>query len=192
MARISTYALDPTINEGDKLIGTDGGAIGPDGRVIAGTSGPTKNFTIQALREYIQSRNSDVTGDYDTMLNTEDSIDSLQLFTAHAFYDPGVIITSILPTVDPDADAPIEDGSWVRITGIANTGVVLFAGSTDTAERHAGDRFMAGVASDGSEATNPEFLMIPPGIPYSFELIYIADPIRIGGTTAPVGWIIVQ
>ena len=53
MARIGTYSNDNTINDHDRLIGTDGGRLGPDGQIISGTSGATKNFTISGLRAFI-------------------------------------------------------------------------------------------------------------------------------------------
>ena len=41
MARISTYDLDTSIRDNDRLIGSDGGQIGSDGQVIPGTVGAT-------------------------------------------------------------------------------------------------------------------------------------------------------
>lgn len=58
MARISTYVQDTSINDRDRLIGTDGGQLGTDGNVIAGTAGATKNFSLSALRDFF----SGVTG----------------------------------------------------------------------------------------------------------------------------------
>ena len=120
MARISTYGLDTNINDNDRLIGTDGGTG------IAGVTGGTKNFSIGALREFINSREDGITGDYDTQLNTTDVLDGLQLSTAHAFYSPGSSIMAVLPS------GP-ADGSWVRIAAIGNTGLMIFAGDPDRA-----------------------------------------------------------
>lgn len=54
MARISTYDNDITINDHDRLIGTDGGMINPnDGSIVSGTAGATKNFLLSDVRDYI-------------------------------------------------------------------------------------------------------------------------------------------
>lgn len=165
--------------------------IGTDGRVIAGTAGKTRNFTIGALREYISSRSSDVTGDYDTIVLTGSPTEQAQLFTAYAVYAPTENVMLTLPTVGTDGSA-VEDGTWIRITVIGNTGMMIFAGSMDTTETSPGDRFMAGISADGTPANDPHLLMIPQNEAVSFELIYVADAITIGGTTAPVGWLIVN
>lgn len=63
MARISTYVQDTTVNAHDRLIGTDGGQIGADGSIIAGTAGATKNFTLAEIRDFVHGvgTDSDVT-----------------------------------------------------------------------------------------------------------------------------------
>jgi len=48
MARIKTYTVDTTLNPEDKWIGTDG-ASGVD-------NGKTKNFTVQAVSDYVLSQ----------------------------------------------------------------------------------------------------------------------------------------
>ncbi len=47
MARIVTYATDPTIHDEDKVIGTDG--------VEGSNNGKTKNYTIANLKEYFNA-----------------------------------------------------------------------------------------------------------------------------------------
>ena len=55
MARISTYSRDTTVNDHDRLIGTDGGRIDTNtGQLVAGTAGATKNFLLSDLRNYFQ------------------------------------------------------------------------------------------------------------------------------------------
>ena len=182
MARISTYSLDTNINDNDQLIGTDGGTG------IAGSSGGTKNFSIGALREFINSREDGITGDYDTQVNISDVLDGLQLSTAHAFYAPGTSLIAILPS------SP-ADGSWVRIAAIGNTGLMIFAGDTDrttAAAANPGNRFMAGIDSNGVAAVDDHSLIVPAQTNTTFELIYIEDEITTAAGTAPVGWIIVN
>ena len=183
MARISTYSNDTSINDNDRLIGTDGGTG------VAGSGGTTRNFTIGALAEYINSRDSSVTGNYATdLITTTNLTEGLQLFTAHAFYSTnmgGGTLMAVLPS------AP-SDGSWVRISAIGNTGVALYAGAVDAAEaRRAseGNRFMAGISHNGSPASDPHLLTVPSNQRPSFELIYIADNFQDGN---PVGWVIVN
>ena len=182
---------DPTINDNDRLIGTDGGMIGTNGEVVAGTAGATKNFTIQGLREYINSRGSSGsgTGEYDTnLITTTTQSEVLQLFTAHAVYVPGQTVVLTLP---PVGHATLVDGAWVRITRLSNTGSLnIYAGAI--VNPGGGNRFMAGIGADGAPTTDPHLLTIPAEAgDSSFELIYINDLITIDGTTSPVGWIIV-
>ena len=195
MARISTYSNDQTINDNDRLIGTDGGSG------IAGTAGATRNFTIGDLRRYINSRDDGQSamggGDFDTFLYTDDTLVDgqppvLSLRSAYAFHNQGSSLMAVLPS-NP------SDGAWIRITGIGTTGVMLYAGHTDLATAtaaSAGNRFMAGVTSVGTAASDPHLLMVPGSMNPSFELIYIADEITTTVTgssvTAPVGWVIVN
>jgi len=66
MAKISTYNLDSSLNDNDKLIGTDGG------------TGLTKNFSVRTFINYINQQGnvnivSSVNGlDGDVVLNTDD------------------------------------------------------------------------------------------------------------------------
>ena len=118
MARISTYSLDTTINDHDRLIGTDGGRIGPGGQIIAGTGGATKNFTIEGLREYINSTiNRSI---YLTQVNDTPG--------ALVPIEPYTVIVTLTGTMidlpqgeraagqDPDEYVPPVDGTWVRIS----------------------------------------------------------------------------
>lgn len=191
MARIATYQNDELINDNDRLIGTDGGQIGSDGMVISGTTGRTRNFTIGALRAYITSRGADAATSYNTVLLTDNPDDELGLATAYTVYQPGGNIVMTLPTVGTNGGA-IQGGSWLRISFIGNTGGMIFAGSANTALTAPGDRFMAGIAADGNAAADPHLLVIQQNNEVAFELIYVANPITIGGVTAPVGWIIVN
>lgn len=191
MARIATYQNDELINDQDRLIGTDGGQLGADGRVIAGTAGRTRNFSVGQLRAYIESRSSDTTGDYNTVLLTSSPAEQASLFTAYAVYSENSNVMLTLPTVGADGTA-IEDGSWIRFTFIGTTGGIIYAGSSNTANIAPGDRFMAGIGADGRTVGDPHLLMITQDNVATFELIYVADPITIDGTTAPVGWIIVN
>ena len=51
MARISTYALDSTIEGSDKLLGTDANS---------NSSLATKNYTIDSLKEYINGASAKI------------------------------------------------------------------------------------------------------------------------------------
>ena len=185
MARISTYTNDTSINDNDRLIGTDGGTGD------AGSGGRTRNFTVQALREYINSRGSGGSGsaaEFDTNIITSINNDgeALQLFTAHALYNPSSTQAML---VLPEAST-IEDGSWVRITSLNTTaGLSIYAGSVAT-PTNPGNRFMAGITSTGIPTVDPHLLSIAPRTAVTLEFIYIEDTITIGGVTAPVGWII--
>ena len=195
MARISTYTNDNIINDQDRLIGTDGGQIGTGGTIIAGTAGGTKNFTVGALRQYINSgagSGGSGTGVLNTNLITSSPTEAVELFTAHTVYSPGNLVNIILPTAATTATPILQDGSWLRISKVANTGLRIFAGAMLLASAAPGDRFMAGVDSNGIATVDPHLLQISTTGDASFELIYIADNITIGGTTAPVGWIIIN
>ncbi len=54
MARISSYGEDTQVNENDLLVGTDGGTG------EAGTAGPTRNFPVENLTNYILTGSSGI------------------------------------------------------------------------------------------------------------------------------------
>ena len=198
MGRISRYANDTSINDNDRLIGTDGGTG------VAGSSGATRNFTVQALANYINSRTSATVSRYDTdLITATDLADPMQLDAsgqfvlglqeAHTIYNPSGITNLVLPSSSTNATVPVPDGSWVRITIVGDHGGVnIFAGSIMTANLGPGDRFMAGIDTSGNTVTDPHLLAFNRTERVSFELIYIADDITINGVTAPVGWIIIN
>ena len=109
--------------------------------------------------------------------------DDLSLFRTHVFYSTSSTLMAVLPS-EP------ENGSWVKISKINGTPIVLFAGAVAAGDAGAGDRFMAGVEANGSPATNPHRLEIPGDINISFQLTYI-DTEEDAPDGSPVGWVIV-
>jgi len=87
MARIQTYGLDSTITGEDKIIGTDG-AVGADNE--------TKNFTISALK---------------TFINTDISV------TGTSSIDGATLSLPNLPTSDPQVSGRLwNDGGTLKIS----------------------------------------------------------------------------
>lgn len=178
MARIRTYPNDTVISPEDRLIGTDGG----DGQ--AGSSGATRNFLISELTEYFAENIAGA--NYDTEILTVTGPSNLSTGTAYTLSNNNNMVMGILPS-EP------ADGSWVRISTVGRTGVVLYAGAvTAPASPTSGNRFMAGVGSNGDPVTDPHILMVPNSFDASFELIYIANEITTSVGSGPVGWVIIN
>jgi len=171
MARISSYSLDTTVNDHDRLIGTDGGTLGPDGRIIAGTAGATKNFTIEALRDHI---NGGADGSsinelrYETEVRSGTGLgDQLELYKVYAFESPQMFRLPV----------PVN-GGWFKVTQLHANGNVIFLppenedGTTDTNFRIMNTTQATFTLNDRTA---------------SFEMIYIGDPTAADA----VGWAIV-
>ena len=176
MARISTYTDDNSINDNDRLIGTDGGRIGDDGMVVAGTAGATKNFLLEDIRTYVLGGGDDgMPGDHENEFRYETNtvnggIDTLGAYAVHVLSNPGL---KMLPQ-EP------RDGEWVKIVDLTsrNQRVMLHAGTR---------RFM-------NDTSDTRSVLILNSGPASFELVYVGK--QAGGGTSEdvadhVGWVIV-
>ena len=177
MARISTYTDDNSINDNDRLIGTDGGRIGDDGMVVAGTAGATKNFLLEDIRTYVLGGGDDgMPGDHENEFRYETNtvnggVEALSGYTVNVLSAPGV---KMLPQ-EP------RDGEWVKIIDLTsrNQRVMLHAGM--------GRRFM-------NDTRDMNSVLILDSGTSSFELVYVGK--QAGGGTSEdiadhVGWVIV-
>ena len=118
MARISTYSNDTSINDHDRLIGTDGGIVGDDGQIVAGTAGLTKNFLLSELRDYFDGQSGlqltdgdiprSIAGALVDSLISQDNTATPHTICVGRFSDDGTTVTE---------DANLKVAGDVRIGG---------------------------------------------------------------------------
>ena len=177
MARISTYSQDTSVNEHDRLIGTDGGQVDSDGKVIPGTAGATKNFTLGQIRSYILDEGED--GGIENDFRYATSASATGASEDLVSYAVNVITGGMVKNLNPE---PI-DGEWVRIVDLTGRGLntMINAGP--------GRKFMNLPADEPMN----NILILNNGTA-SFELVYVEDEAGGGDSTDiadHVGWVIV-
>jgi len=173
MARISTYENDTRVRGHDKLIGTDGGQVGADGNVIAGTAGATVNFTIDQLTEYFGDNiPSSGSGGTTTQEYRTDTINGGLMVPIEPY-----TVTVISGGGVKNLPSPAEDGMWVRIVDLT---------------RRSGGMVMLNAGMNGRimNTDDPTLVLNNPDV-VSFEMVYIGKPAAGADQGDDVGWVIV-